>query len=385
MSLEKAKKICLALAEFYKNKAIDIQGGEPTIYPHIYELVSYCNEIGLLPTLITNALVLSRRKSCERLKESGIRDLLVSVHGLKETYDQTVGVPGAHAKQMLALEQLQKLDIPFRFNCVLTKMTLPQLNQIADLAVQTNCRVVNSIAFNPFADQQQQGKRSRENVPRYSEVRPFLSEALDLLEEAGIESNVRYFPLCMVEDRHKKTVYNFQQLPYDIHEWDYASWSWTGLVSQRTKAGDTSPVISLEESTYQPLSYPGPLKYAAGAAKKVVLRFPRLREPAEALHRKLSLTVHRNRLRTDNGEYLHHLYRANGIMRATRHCNYLYSPQCKRCDLRQICDGFHGDYAAIFGTDEAKPICSETKVSNPLYYISEQKKIVEAEDYGWAL
>lgn len=385
MSLEKAKKMCFTLVDFYKNNAIDIQGGEPTIYPHIYELVRYCSEIGLLPTLITNALVLSRRKSCERLKESGIRDLLISIHGLKDTYDQTVGVPGAHAKQMRALEHLQELAIPFRFNCVLTKMTLPQLNQIADLARQTKCRVVNFIAFNPFEDQQKQGKRSRDNVPRYSQVKPFLTEALDLLAEAGIESNVRYFPLCMVEDRHRKVVYNFQQLPYDIHEWDYASWSWTGMVSQRTKEGDTSSVISLEEATYQPLSYPGPLKHAASAAKRLVLRFPRLREPAEALHRKLSRAVHQNRFSADKGEYLHQLYRANGIMRATRHCNYLYSSQCKRCAVRQICDGFHGDYAAIFGTDEATPISSEIEVSDPLYYISEQEKVVEVEDYEWAL
>ena len=72
-------------------------------------------------------------------------------------------------------------------------------------------------------------------------------------------------------------------------------------------------------------------------------------------------------------------------MRATRHCNYLYSSQCKRCAVRQICDGFHGDYAAIFGTDEATPISSEIEVSDPLYYISEQEKVVEVEDYDWAL
>ena len=60
MDLDKAKAICRTLREFYGNTAIDIQGGEPTIYPHIFDLISYCREIGLYPTLITNGLVLAK-------------------------------------------------------------------------------------------------------------------------------------------------------------------------------------------------------------------------------------------------------------------------------------------------------------------------------------
>ncbi len=39
MSLEKCKEICHTLRYFYGNTAIDIQGGEPTIYPEILELI----------------------------------------------------------------------------------------------------------------------------------------------------------------------------------------------------------------------------------------------------------------------------------------------------------------------------------------------------------
>jgi sulfatase maturation enzyme AslB (radical SAM superfamily) len=35
MSLEKAKEICRTLVEHYGNNSIDIQGGEPTLYPQI--------------------------------------------------------------------------------------------------------------------------------------------------------------------------------------------------------------------------------------------------------------------------------------------------------------------------------------------------------------
>ena len=73
---------------------VDIQGGEPTIWRHIEELVAYCHEIGLYPTLITNAIALAKRRKCEQLKQAGIRDLLISVQGLGPVYDEIVGLPG---------------------------------------------------------------------------------------------------------------------------------------------------------------------------------------------------------------------------------------------------------------------------------------------------
>ena len=119
MSLDKAKQICRTLVNYYGNNSIDIQGGEPTLYPPIYELVEYCAEIGLSPTLITNAIALSKLENVEHYKQVGIRDFLISIQGLGEVYDRIVGRSGAHIWQMKALRNLQQEGIPFRFNTVL--------------------------------------------------------------------------------------------------------------------------------------------------------------------------------------------------------------------------------------------------------------------------
>ena len=66
---KKAKKICDTLVNTYGNNAIDIQGGEPTIWKSIYDLVSHCHKIGLEPTLITNALILDNKDTCIKFKE----------------------------------------------------------------------------------------------------------------------------------------------------------------------------------------------------------------------------------------------------------------------------------------------------------------------------
>lgn len=386
MSLDKAKEICTTLVEYYGNTAIDIQGGEPTLYKDIYGLVRHCRQIGLLPTLITNAIPLFKRENVRRLKEAGLRDFLVSIQGIGETYDQIVGVPGSFTKQMQGLDNIIAEGIPFRMNCVLSKPVLPQLPQIAELAISRGARAVNFLAFNPFEDQQLNGKRSTFNVPRYSEVGAALDDAIDTLEQAGIEVNVRYFPICMVAPRHRKNIYDFQQLPFDVHEWDYASWSWTGMQPQRMAAGAPSPVVDLAGSTYQPANYPGPLKHVADGVRQVVHIYPKLRRPAERLHRVISQVLHPAQGKLNGtAEQKTALYRANAKMRASAHCRYTYAEACKQCAARDICDGFHGDYAAIFGSDEARPIQDVPRIDDPRYFISQQEKVVEQEDFEWAL
>lgn len=349
MSLDKAKAICDTLRRHYGNTAIDIQGGEPTIFPGIEALCAHCADIGLLPTLITNALVLARREACQGLKDAGVRDLLVSVHGLGDDYDAAVGVPGAHKRQMAALDNCVAVGLPLRFNCVLTASALPHLAAVARLAVDTGARVVNFIAFNPFEDQQK-GERSRSNVAAYSEVAPPLIKALDILRAAGVEANVRYFPLCQVPEAYRQHLYNFQQLPYDLHEWDYASWSWTDMKPQRMRDGKLSPLISLRQAN---------------------LRSPMFRDVPGYLD--------------DAGLSPDDERRHSALIRAREHCGYKYAPACAACGARGICDGLHGDYAALFGHAEAQAIETAAPLTEPRHYISQQPKMVEPEDAGWAL
>lgn len=353
MTLDKAKSIFDILRNHYGNNAIDIQGGEPTIFPGIEELCSHSASIGLLPTLITNALVLAKRESLQRLKDSGVRDLLVSVHGLGANYDDVVGVPGAHKLQMAALDNCVALGMPVRFNCVLTKSSLPHLAGVARLAVSVGARAVNFIAFNPFEDQQK-GERSLDDVAAYSEVSASLVPALDILRAAGIEANVRYFPLCQVPEAYRQHLYNFQQLPYDLHEWDYASWSFTDMKPQRMREGGLSPLISLRQANLRSPMFKSVPNY--------------LDDPAISLEDE---------------------YRHSALIRAREHCGYRETPACLACGMRQICDGFHGDYAAFFGTDEAQAIKTPTPGAGPIvdprHYINQQEKIVEPEDAAWAL
>ena len=64
---------------------------------------------------------------------------------------------------------------------------------------------------------------------------------------------------------------------------------------------------------------------------------------------------------------------------------YAKGEACGQCSLRGICDGFHADYADIFGFGEAGAITLQAPTFDPCYYAADQLKVVEAQEYGWAL
>lgn len=366
MPLAKAKAICKTLVDVYGNNAIDIQGGEPTLYPGIYDLVGYCHAIGLQPTIITNGQVLADMDRLRPYKEAGIRDFLVSVHALGLVYDRIVGRSGSHVRQMKALRNLQEVGIPFRFNCVLACEVLCQLPQIAKLAAAVGAVVVNFIAFNPYDDQRKKGNRSAANIPRYRDTKRYLDEALDILASEEVEVNVRNLPLCMVAERHRPSVYNHQQITYDLHENEFAGWAWTGMQPQRVAHGDLTP----------PLEF-GP-KLGLGPLRRP-LRWLGMKPAFSSLHGlRHSLDGITGRYGNRVGRRLskEEMYRREAKLRAHDHLDYRHVPACKGCDVRRICDGFHGDYVELYGGHEAEPIRNGQIVDNPKHYIQHQRKVV---------
>ena len=371
MSLEKAKRITTTLRRFYGNRSIDIQGGEPTIYKDIFALIRHCREIGLIPTLITNGLVLNRPGVLEQYREAGLRDFLVSLHGIEQIHDEVVGVKGAYEKIIASIERMRDLKIPFRFNCTMSKPVVPIIPQVAEKAIKYGALAVNFISFNPFSDQNA-GHRRADTVARYSEIKTQLTRAIDMLEEAGIEVNVRYLPLCMAEKRHRKNFYNFQQLSYDVHEWDYQSWLWTMMSTQMMGEGNPSPPMMLGPGCRRIYKAPAHMVRDHYERRPVV-------QGAKFRVQHVLGTLQQLALGKDA------MYREEARVRASLDCGYKYGGACARCSLRSICDGFHGDYADFFGTGEAVSVTDVPYTDDPLTFIREHEKVVVAEDREWAL
>ncbi len=366
MSLEKACAIMNTLRFFYGNRYVDIQGGEPTVYKDILSLIEHCVSIGLKPTLITNGLMLAKTGAVQQYQDAGLRDFLVSLHGVGTVHDEVVGVKGAYVKVEAALDQMQALNVPFRINCTMSKPVAPLLRAVAEKAIAHGALVVNYIAFNPFADQHT-GHRHMDTVARYREIIPVLTEAMDLLEASGIEVNVRYLPLCLAEKRHRKNFYNYQQLSYDHHEWDYQSWLWSMMPTQTMREGDMAP----------------PFKLGVGARRLYKANAEYLRDNYKRHSWRTGAKYKAQHFLATMQQWAQGkeaLYRKEAIERAAGDCGYQYGAPCDHCHARAICDGFHGDYVEFFGLEEACPITDISITHDPCRFIREQEKVTFLND-----
>lgn len=291
---------------YYKNQYIDFMGGEPTLYPHIYDLIEHCARIGLEPTCITHGLRLSDLDRVKRFKDAGIHDFLVSIHGIGDINDKILHVrkPGATDKQIQALENLRCLGIPFRFNVTLIDLNKEQLPEIAKLAVDYGASVINWITFNPYFEWETNIEIKFQ--ARYTEIVRYLKQAIDVCTANGIEANVRYMPLCQLKG-YEQHIYNGHQLPYDLHEWDYNSW-------------------------------------------------------------------YDNNIDNPSVEW----YRKASFEQQQRY-DYVHDQVCDMCAMRNICDGFHKQYAVRYGFSEANPYNGEL-IDDPTFFIRNQLKIEYTRD-----
>lgn len=222
LSVEEVTEALTKFKNYYGNEHVDFMGGEPTLHPQIIEILQSCGRIGIRPTIITHGMHLSNEEKLLKFKEAGVFDFLVSVHGIGKNV-QKIHSAGHNnfERQVLALENMRKHNIPFRFNCTMIKDNIEQLPDIARLAREYGARVVNFLTFNPYFEWSH--KPEIEFQAQHSEIAPKLMEAIDICEASDIEANVRYMPICCLPG-YEKNVFTGFQLPYDEHEWDYNSW-----------------------------------------------------------------------------------------------------------------------------------------------------------------
>ena len=232
MPLDDVKQALNKYRYFYKNEAVDFMGGEPTLHPQIYDIVSYASSIGLRPSIITHGMHLTNKNQLINYLESGIYDFLVSIHAVGAFADTLHGCGTDNfTKQMQAIDNLNSIGIPFRINCTIIRNNLTHLQKIAELAVQKKACVLNFIAFNPYYEWNDD--KLIDIFVRHSEVLPFLTPAIEFCIMNGLEVNIRYMPICLFKNK-ERFVYTGFQLPYDPHEWDYNSWFDYGLPGTQT-------------------------------------------------------------------------------------------------------------------------------------------------------
>ncbi len=272
---------------------VDFSGGESTIHKDFLKIVAYAKKLGFKTVCtLTNGLAFSNMEYLKKAKEAGLNEILFSLHGTdKENHESITQVKGSYDKIIKAIKNAKKLGIKFRFNVTVSKINYKGLVKQARLINKLKPFQVNYIVFNEWRYGEKIASALGE---KYSIMAPYIKSAIDTLK--GIESiNVRYIPYCFMKG-YEKHVTGHLNLVYDNYEW--------------------FPRTRHKFECESRLRWIGVVLYS-------IIRFG-------------SFDIDKN------------------IMRLYEKL-YVKPPQCKKCKLNPICDGFTKSYYNLHGGGEVRP------------------------------
>ncbi len=117
----------------YASPVVVLSGGEPLLRKDVFDIAKYGTGKGLRMCLATNGTLVTQ-KTCDQIKESGIKMVSLSLDGAKaETHDNFRNQQGAFAGTMNAIRLFNDNGIPFLVNSSFTIRNREEIPQIYKL------------------------------------------------------------------------------------------------------------------------------------------------------------------------------------------------------------------------------------------------------------
>jgi radical SAM protein with 4Fe4S-binding SPASM domain len=111
-------------------RQITFSGGEPTVYPHIADVISKAHERGLVVHMNTNGFLLTKELA-RRLKEKGLSQVQINIDSLDpKCHDYIRGRKNSHERAIEALKNARAVGLTCVSQTVLTKKNE---NEIVDI------------------------------------------------------------------------------------------------------------------------------------------------------------------------------------------------------------------------------------------------------------
>jgi len=196
LSLSEGKK----LIDSYIKKGYDgiiFTGGEPTIYPHLLELIRYAEDKKISHRIITNGQKLADFGFLEQLKKAGLYHIHLSIYSIRnEVQEYLTRTPGCLENTFKALENLQKIGgISVNINTVINHYNAGYLLENVKFIVK-NFPLVNHFVWNLLDPTMNRVRRNKDVIPKLNEFELSLHQAMEFLEKNGKTFRTEMIPLC---------------------------------------------------------------------------------------------------------------------------------------------------------------------------------------------
>lgn len=115
-----------------------LTGGEPTMHPHLTQVVRAGCYLGFHTTMLTNGIGLDRSQA-DALAEAGLTEAFVSLDAVFDHVNRELR--SASAPVLWAIHHLRAAGVPVEISCVLTRVNLATVPALLDLARAEGCQV----------------------------------------------------------------------------------------------------------------------------------------------------------------------------------------------------------------------------------------------------
>jgi len=114
-----------------------IDGGEPLCREDLLDIVKYASSKGVRTTIGSNGTLIDEAMA-RKMLDAGVMSVAISVDAADaQTHDSFRGIDGAFEQTFRGIEACRNTGLPFQFNMVIRKDTLPQLGDMLRLAVDS--------------------------------------------------------------------------------------------------------------------------------------------------------------------------------------------------------------------------------------------------------
>lgn len=144
-------------------KIISITGGEPLLRKDIFEIIKLFSK-DFFVVLNTNGTLINK-EIAEKLKNSGLFAISISIDSLTKKHDKQRGVSGTLAKALNAINLLKDSDINLSMKAVLTKLNENEIEDLIQFAKNNDIK----IGFN-FYTESMSNKNSNLNLSNHKKT-----------------------------------------------------------------------------------------------------------------------------------------------------------------------------------------------------------------------
>lgn len=196
LTLAEAKK---TIEEYLEDKwdGLVITGGEPTIYPHLMDVIKYCRKKKFPARIITNAQRTADRKYLEELIKAGLDHFQISAYSHKPKIQSFLTQNENSLGNIIkTLDNLRKFkNVRVSMNITLNKYNSDHISSLVRFVVD-RFPFIQHFVFNNLDPTSDRILKNPEVVPKLGDFELELNRALTFLKDTGRSFRAERVPLC---------------------------------------------------------------------------------------------------------------------------------------------------------------------------------------------